>query len=196
MCRRHVRRWCDRAAGLPPTPASNHHLQGHDSCWTNIKFRHVVQISLAVVNILATVSIYIDIKGLLLVIIYITFIIASFVEVLTTNPSYVFLPEGCEGIIHGIGFLLESLFFWCIQDDTKDAMNYQYIPLIAATMTCAIQSWVDVMCTTCQQFDTALVTRYCLCMTMYLQSSWLTHCGINLLFTKVSKTRQKSYKSQ
>ena len=114
--------------------------------------------------------------------IYITFIIASFVEVLTTNPSYVFLPEGCEGIIHGIGFLLESLFFWCLQHDSNKDNNYQYIILIIVTLTCTVLSWVNVTCHTCQQFDTSLVTRYCLCMAMYLQSSWIAHCGINFLF--------------
>ena len=195
MCRRHVKRWCDRAAGLPPTPSSHHHLHGHDTCWTNIKFRHVVQITLAVANILATVSIYIDINGLLLVIIYITFIIASFVEVLSTNPSYVFLPEGCEGIVHGIGFLLESLFFWCLQHDSNKDNNYQYIILIIVTLTCTVLSWVNVTCHTCQQFDTSLVTRYCLCMAMYLQSSWISHCGINFLFQVrlPSKCKQNLY---
>merc|ERR1711976_824953 len=156
-CKGIVRVWSDEAAGLPSTPPRH-----QETCWSNISWRHVIQISICVVNVLATVSIYIDTNGLLLVIIYI-----------------ILMPPRSEGFIYAIGFSLESLFFWNIGNKTT---NVQIIILMMITGICAMLSFFEATCETCQFSTCSHVTRLSLSMTMCLQASWLVQCGLNILF--------------
>ena len=165
-----MKQWSEEAAGLPPVPT-----RVYDTCWSNINFRHVFQISLVVVNVLATVSIYIDINGLLLVIIYIIFLSGTCVDIASHNSKYIFMPTGCETIIYGIGFLVETLFFLCLMDESN---KYQLSIFMFITMTCAVLSWMEATCNTCHYQDCGHVVKLCLCVTMWLQSSWLVHTGL------------------
>ena len=64
-------------SGLPDTP--RHQAQ---SCWAGLGLRHLIQISLSVTAVLSTVTIYLEINALLLVIIYIVFILASILDII------------------------------------------------------------------------------------------------------------------
>ena len=63
-------------SGLPDTPS-----YPATSCWAGLGSRHLIQITLSVTAVLATVLIYLEVNALLLVIIYITFILATILDV-------------------------------------------------------------------------------------------------------------------
>lgn len=76
-CRRTWRGWRDQAAGLPPPPA-----RGHVTCWASVTMRHVAEMAASGTCVLATVAVFTTMQGLVLVLIYITFLLGTFVDVI------------------------------------------------------------------------------------------------------------------
>ena len=169
-CKDNLRRWSDDAAGLPERPAS-----GGDTCWSNIRFRHVTKIAVAVVNILITVTMFVDIKGILLVIMFILFILATVLQIISLNPQYIFMPHNSDKMLVGAGFVLESVFIYSLssrEDDQHTPASHNILMIL--TLFSAVVSW-----STCLMSSRIHLMMLGLILTTLLQSSWMLHIGIN-----------------
>ena len=51
--------------------------------WGSVTLRHVAEMALAVASVLTTVTVFTTIEGLLLVLIYVTFLVGSFVDIIS-----------------------------------------------------------------------------------------------------------------
>ena len=79
-CRAVVRSCSYSMSGLPDTPSRS--TKAHSqTCWSTVRVRHVLELLLSVTAILATIVLYVQVNALLLVIIYITFILATILDV-------------------------------------------------------------------------------------------------------------------
>ena len=154
-----LQKWSDEAAGLPARPRA-----GSATCWSNIRFRHVTQMSVCVLNVLATVTMYVDILSLLLVIVYIIFILATIIAIISANPQYVLMTPHSDKVLVSAGLGLMTVFYHCIM--TRDTTHESsYTVLLLLTMSCALSSLVS--------------PSTLLCGLSCLLATWSLHMGIN-----------------
>ena len=138
---------------------------GSATCWSNIRFRHVTMMSVCVLNVLATVTMYVDILSLLLVTVYIIFILATIIDILSLNPGYVLMTGHSDKLLAGVGFCLMSVFYYCTMTRDSSAHASSYTVLLLLTMSCVLAS---------------LVSPYTLlCGLTCLLASWSLHMGVN-----------------
>ena len=149
--------------------------------------------ALAVASVLTTVTVFTTIEGLLLVLIYVTFLVGSFVDIISmdllnvyllsillagSNPRFILFPKQSASLVNGIGFMLETLFFWNLQIGLEGT-SLRHTIVNCLTASCALLAWFEAMSSSTYQ-DT--LAKFCLCLAMCLKSSWLLHTGLDVLF--------------
>ena len=87
-------------------------------------------------------------------------------------------------MVHGVGFLLETLFFWSLmteqqqqQQQQQHSVHHHHTLLVLVTGGCAVLAWLEAACAPTRSH----VASFCLCLATCLQASWLMHTGVALL---------------
>ena len=104
-----------------------------------------------------------------------------------SNPKFILFPKQSASFVNVLGFLLEALFFWNLNNvniHLRDA-SLAHTIMIWLTMVCGLLSFVEALSST----DRGSTVRFILCLSMCLQSSWIVHTGIGVMF-KVSVQRK------
>ena len=104
-----------------------------------------------------------------------------------SNPKFILFPKQSASFVNVLGFLLEALFFWNLNTQLRDA-SLAHTIVIWLTAASALLSFIEALSST----DRGSTVRFILCLAMCLQSSWVVHTGIGVLF-EVSVQNTKSY---
>ena len=94
-----------------------------------------------------------------------------------SNPKFIIFPKQSASFVNVMGFLLEALFFWTLASQFREA-SIAHTIIIWVTASCALLSFIEALTST----DRGSPVRFILLLVMCLQSSWIVHSGLKLLF--------------
>ena len=98
-----------------------------------------------------------------------------------SNPKFILFPKQSASFIHVLGFLLEALFFWTLDSQFREA-SIAHMIIIWVTASCALLSLIEAL----SSKNRGSPVRFILLLVMCLQSSWIVHSGLKLLFKVIT----------